>query len=180
MFFHTYKHCPCPIGFDRLDEKTKSIQWKQLKLTLVSTSHKCSITLKPKFFPLCFWFGHLQSVLPSLSSCGRPLEVTSMICLVNSHSSNSFRLEHPLHHYPFEGVITTFLHLGCVCVCLLLLLLLLFFTEVYFCPNFSPPRSSLNLHYLCLWQHSPILQPLSFLSLSMAAFALTPWGFILI
>lgn len=135
------------------------------------------------FFPLFFWFSYPAACAP-VPPCGRSLEVTSMFCLVSSHSRHSFRWtegsEYSLYHRPWGCVFTTFTSFA-VGFCYWCVVVIFPSTKVLFCPSFFfPPSSSLHLHYPCPWQHVPILQPLSFLSLSVAAFALTPWGFTLI
>lgn len=92
-------------------------------------------------------------MLLSLPTCGRSPEVTSMFCLVSSHSRHSIRStegsEYSLYRHPWRCVFTTFTAFAagfcywCVGVIFPL-------TKVWFCPSFFfLPSSSLRLHYPC-------------------------------
>lgn len=111
--------------------------------------------------------------------------------LVEGHSGNKYALTQGIFSLlqinrrfrvspsptPTEGCLHHFFTSFAVGFIIVIFLL----TKVLFCPSFSfLPRSCLHLHYPCPWQQVPILQLLSFLSLSVVAFALTPWGFTLI
>lgn len=174
------KYYLCPEGSGSLDGKTKFTQRKQLPFTLVNTSlYTLHLTLNLNFFPLCFWFSHTAACAHFLRILWKGTAVTSMLSLKAFFSllqiNRRFRVspsptptEGCLHHF-----FTSFA-VGFIVVIFLL-------TKVLFCPSFSfLPRSCLHLHYPCPWQQVPILQLLSFLSLSVVAFALTPWGFTLI
>ena len=89
---------------------------------------------------LCFWLHICRLCSLTSHPCGSSLAVTSMFCLVNSHSRHSFRStegsEYPLYHHKLEGAFTNFLyHL------------------LYFCCYFSFERS------LVLPQFFPLPDP---------------------